>query len=162
MFDIEAELKKLPAKPGVYIMHDKDDKIIYVGKAISLKNRVRQYFRKNNKTKHSRTVYVFTHSCKNYFYTPFPVFYFSAEHQNCIYTHRYANKRKRWGTYDFIKWKVRYKSIYLNRQHWAYNNTCHIPPFFYVYKNSYKHKNHLNSKEKIPRFRIRQSFQRSE
>ena len=50
MFDIEAELKKLPAKPGVYIMHDKNDKIIYVGKAISLKNRVRQYFRKNNKT----------------------------------------------------------------------------------------------------------------
>ena len=51
MFDIEAELKKLPSKPGVYIMHDKDDKIIYVGKAISLRNRVRQYFRKNNKTK---------------------------------------------------------------------------------------------------------------
>ena len=50
MFDIEAEIKKLPNKPGVYIMHDKDDKIIYVGKAISLKNRVRQYFRKNNKT----------------------------------------------------------------------------------------------------------------
>ena len=50
MFDIENELKKLPAKPGVYIMHDKDDNIIYVGKAISLKNRVRQYFRKNNKT----------------------------------------------------------------------------------------------------------------
>jgi len=43
-FDIEEELKKLPAKPGVYIMHDKQDKIIYVGKAISLKNRVRQYF----------------------------------------------------------------------------------------------------------------------
>ena len=51
MFDIEAELKKLPNKPGVYIMHDKDDKIIYVGKAIVLKNRVRQYFRKNKKTK---------------------------------------------------------------------------------------------------------------
>ena len=51
MFDIEQELKKLPDKPGVYIMHDKNDKIIYVGKAISLKNRVRQYFRKNNKTK---------------------------------------------------------------------------------------------------------------
>ena len=51
MFNIEEELKKLPAKPGVYIMHDKNDKIIYVGKAISLKNRVRQYFRKNNKTK---------------------------------------------------------------------------------------------------------------
>ena len=51
MFNIKEELKKLPSKPGVYIMHDKDDKIIYVGKAISLKNRVRQYFRKNNKTK---------------------------------------------------------------------------------------------------------------
>lgn len=44
MFDIEEELKKLPPKPGVYIMHDKKDTIIYVGKAISLKNRVRQYF----------------------------------------------------------------------------------------------------------------------
>ena len=51
MFNIEEELKKLPHKPGVYIMHDKDDKIIYVGKAISLRNRVRQYFRKTNKTK---------------------------------------------------------------------------------------------------------------
>ena len=50
MFNIEEELKKLPAKPGVYIMHDKDGNIIYVGKAVSLKNRVRQYFRKNNKT----------------------------------------------------------------------------------------------------------------
>lgn len=44
MFQIEEELKKLPAKPGVYIMHDAKDAIIYVGKAISLKNRVRQYF----------------------------------------------------------------------------------------------------------------------
>ena len=43
-FDIEEELKKLPAKPGVYLMHDEKDHIIYVGKAISLKNRVRQYF----------------------------------------------------------------------------------------------------------------------
>ena len=50
MFDIEEELKKLPNKPGVYVMKDKDDNIIYVGKAISLKNRVRQYFRKNDKT----------------------------------------------------------------------------------------------------------------
>ena len=50
MFIIEEELKKLPSKPGVYIMRDKNDNIIYVGKAISLKNRVRQYFRKNNKT----------------------------------------------------------------------------------------------------------------
>lgn len=44
MFDIQKELKKLPGKPGVYIMHDEKDDIIYVGKAISLKNRVRQYF----------------------------------------------------------------------------------------------------------------------
>ena len=43
-FDIEEELKKLPAQPGVYIMHDKSDAIIYVGKAKILKNRVRQYF----------------------------------------------------------------------------------------------------------------------
>ena len=49
MFNIEEELKKLPGKPGVYVMRDKDDNIIYVGKAISLKNRVRQYFRKTNK-----------------------------------------------------------------------------------------------------------------
>lgn len=47
MFDIEEELKKLPARPGVYIMHDDKDAIIYVGKAISLKNRVRQYFQKS-------------------------------------------------------------------------------------------------------------------
>ena len=44
MFNIEEELKKLPAQPGVYIMHGEKDEIIYVGKAISLKNRVRQYF----------------------------------------------------------------------------------------------------------------------
>lgn len=47
MFDIQEELKKLPGKPGVYIMHDESDAIIYVGKAISLKNRVRQYFQKS-------------------------------------------------------------------------------------------------------------------
>lgn len=47
MFNLEEELKKLPAKPGVYLMHDSADNIIYVGKAISLKNRVRQYFQKS-------------------------------------------------------------------------------------------------------------------
>lgn len=47
MFDLEAELKKLPDKPGVYLMHDKEDHIIYVGKAVVLKNRVRQYFQKS-------------------------------------------------------------------------------------------------------------------
>lgn len=44
MFNLEEELKKLPDRPGVYLMHSKDDAIIYVGKAISLRNRVRQYF----------------------------------------------------------------------------------------------------------------------
>jgi len=47
MFDIQEELKKLPNCPGVYIMHDDKDNIIYVGKAINLHNRVRSYFRKN-------------------------------------------------------------------------------------------------------------------
>ncbi len=47
MFDIQEELKKLPRCPGVYIMHDEADTIIYVGKAINLHNRVRSYFRKN-------------------------------------------------------------------------------------------------------------------
>ena len=44
MFDIQEELKKLPDHPGVYLMHDARDVIIYIGKAVSLKNRVRQYF----------------------------------------------------------------------------------------------------------------------
>ena len=45
MFQIEEELRKLPKKPGVYLMHDQADTIIYVGKAINLHNRVRSYFR---------------------------------------------------------------------------------------------------------------------
>ena len=47
-FDLKWQLDNLPDRPGVYLMHDKDDTIIYVGKAVSLKNRVRQYFRKNH------------------------------------------------------------------------------------------------------------------
>ena len=50
MFNIEEQLKILPDKPGVYIMHDVDDKIIYVGKAVNLKRRVKSYFRKTDKT----------------------------------------------------------------------------------------------------------------
>lgn len=46
-FDVKEELKKLPNKPGVYIMHDKDDTILYVGKAVNLHNRVRSYFKEN-------------------------------------------------------------------------------------------------------------------
>lgn len=71
MFDIQEELKKLPGKPGVYLMHDEKDEIIYVGKAISLKNRVRQYFQSSrNKgpkieqmvTKIARFEYIITDS----------------------------------------------------------------------------------------------------
>ena len=53
MLDIQEQLKKLPGEPGVYLMKDENDKIIYVGKAISLKNRVRQYFQssKNHSSK---------------------------------------------------------------------------------------------------------------
>lgn len=54
MFDIEEEIQKLPEKPGVYIMKDSEGDIIYIGKAISLKNRVRQYFRKS--TNHATKV----------------------------------------------------------------------------------------------------------
>ncbi len=49
MFNIQEELKKLPHKPGVYLMHDADDTIIYVGKAIDLFNRVHSYFRAGTK-----------------------------------------------------------------------------------------------------------------
>ena len=47
MFNVEEELKKLPNKPGVYIMRDSLDTILYVGKAVNLHNRVRSYFRDN-------------------------------------------------------------------------------------------------------------------
>ena len=60
MFVIEEELKKLPAKPGVYLMHDEKDEIIYVGKAISLKNRVRQYF-KSSRNKGVKIEQMVTH-----------------------------------------------------------------------------------------------------
>ena len=60
MFDIQEELKKLPGKPGVYIMHDERDDIIYVGKAISLKNRVRQYFQ-SSRNKGVKIVQMVTH-----------------------------------------------------------------------------------------------------
>ena len=59
-FDIQEELKKLPGKPGVYLMHDADDTIIYVGKAISLKNRVRQYFQ-SSRNKGAKIEQMVTH-----------------------------------------------------------------------------------------------------
>lgn len=60
MFDIQEELKKLPGKPGVYLMHDEKDEIIYVGKAVSLKNRVRQYFQ-SSRNKGTKIEQMVTH-----------------------------------------------------------------------------------------------------
>ena len=60
MFLIEEELKKLPGKPGVYIMHGENDEIIYVGKAGSLKNRVRQYFQ-SSRNKGAKIEQMVTH-----------------------------------------------------------------------------------------------------
>lgn len=60
MFDIQEELKKLPSQPGVYLMHDEKDAIIYVGKAISLKNRVRQYFQ-SSRNKGAKIEQMVTH-----------------------------------------------------------------------------------------------------
>lgn len=59
-FNIQEELKKLPGKPGVYLMHDEKDAIIYVGKAISLKNRVRQYFQ-SSRNKGAKIEQMVTH-----------------------------------------------------------------------------------------------------
>lgn len=56
LFDIDEELKKLPNSPGVYIMHDKQDEILYVGKAINLHNRVRQYFQTGHGHNNSRKI----------------------------------------------------------------------------------------------------------
>ena len=60
MFDIQEELKKLPRKPGVYLMKDVDGHVIYVGKAVNLKNRVRQYFQ-SSRNKNAKTVTMVSH-----------------------------------------------------------------------------------------------------
>ena len=66
MFDINEELKKLPDKPGVYIMKDENKNIIYIGKAIILKNRVRQYFKSS--TEHSSKVMAMVSNIKEFEY----------------------------------------------------------------------------------------------
>ena len=90
MFQIEEELKKLPAKPGVYIMHDEKDEIIYVGKAVSLKNRVRQYFQ-SSRNKGAKIEQMVTH--------------ISRFEYNLIKEHRpkYNTMLKDDKTYPFIK-----------------------------------------------------------
>lgn len=66
MFEIQEELKKLPEKPGVYIMKDETDQVIYIGKAINLKNRVRQYF--NNSKNHTLKVITMVSFIKEFEY----------------------------------------------------------------------------------------------
>ena len=66
MFDIQEEVKKLPEKPGVYIMKDEFGDIIYIGKAISLKNRVSQYFRQS--TNHAPKVLAMVKNIKEFEY----------------------------------------------------------------------------------------------
>ncbi|MBQ7242414.1 MAG: GIY-YIG nuclease family protein, partial [Firmicutes bacterium] len=60
MFDIKEELKKLPSTPGVYIMKSENDEIIYIGKAINLKNRVKQYFT-GTKSRGAKTIALVSH-----------------------------------------------------------------------------------------------------
>ncbi|MGI6018212.1 MAG: excinuclease ABC subunit UvrC [Marvinbryantia sp.] len=104
MFDIQEELKKLPAKPGVYIMHDEKDEIIYVGKAVVLKNRVRQYFQ-SSRNKGPKIEQMVTKICRfEYIVTDSEVEALVLE-CNLIKEHRpkYNTMLKDDKTYPFIK-----------------------------------------------------------
>ena len=107
MFQIEEELKKLPAKPGVYIMHDEKDEIIYVGKAVSLKNRVRQYFQ-SSRNKGAKIEQMVTHISRfEYIITDSELEALVLE-CNLIKEHRpkYNTMLKDDKTYPFIKFTV--------------------------------------------------------
>ena len=104
MFLIEDELKKLPGKPGVYIMHGENDEIIYVGKAVSLKNRVRQYFQ-SSRNKGAKIEQMVTHITRfEYIVTDSELEALVLE-CNLIKEHRpkYNNMLKDDKTYPFIK-----------------------------------------------------------
>ena len=104
MFLIEEELKKLPGKPGVYIMHGEKDEIIYVGKAVSLKNRVRQYFQ-SSRNKGAKIEQMVTHITRfEYFVTDSELEALVLE-CNLIKEHRpkYNTMLKDDKTYPFIK-----------------------------------------------------------
>ena len=104
MFIIEEELKKLPAKPGVYIMHGEKDEIIYVGKAISLKNRVRQYFQ-SSRNKGAKIERMVTHITRfEYIITDSELEALVLE-CNLIKEHRpkYNTMLKDYKSYPFIK-----------------------------------------------------------
>lgn len=104
MFLIEEELKKLPGKPGVYIMHGEKDEIIYVGKAVSLKNRVRQYFQ-SSRNKGAKIEQMVTHITRfEYIFTDSELEALVLE-CNLIKEHRpkYNTMLKDDKTYPFIK-----------------------------------------------------------
>ena len=104
MFLIEEELKKLPGKPGVYIMHGENDEIIYVGKAVSLKNRVRQYFQ-SSRNKGAKIEQMVTHITRfEYIVTDSELEALVLE-CNLIKEHRpkYNTMLKEDKTYPFIK-----------------------------------------------------------
>ena len=104
MFLIEEELKKLPGKPGVYIMHGEKDEIIYVGKAVSLKNRVRQYFQ-SSRNKGAKIEQMVTHITRfEYIVTDSELEALVLE-RNLIKEHRpkYNTMLKDDKTYPFIK-----------------------------------------------------------
>ena len=104
MFDIQEELKKLPARPGVYIMHDEKDTIIYVGKAVSLRNRVRQYFQ-TSRNKGAKIESMVTHIARfEYIVTDSELEALVLE-CNLIKDHRpkYNTMLKDYKSYPFIK-----------------------------------------------------------
>ena len=118
MFLIEEELKKLPGKPGVYIMHGENDEIIYVGKAVSLKNRVRQYFQ-SSRNKGAKIEQMVTHITRfEYIVTDSELEALVLE-CNLIKEHRpkYNTMLKDDKTYPFIKVTVNepYPRVLLSR-----------------------------------------------
>ena len=119
MFQIEEELKKLPAKPGVYIMHGEKDEIIYVGKAVVLKNRVRQYFQ-SSRNKGAKIEQMVTHITRfEYIVTDSELEALVLEN-NLIKEHRpkYNTMLRDDKTYPFIKVTVSeaYPRILFSRQ----------------------------------------------
>ena len=119
MFLIEEELKKLPPKPGVYIMHGEKDEIIYVGKAISLRNRVKQYFQAS-RNKGVKIEQMVTHICRfEYFVTDSELEALVLE-SNLIKEHRpkYNTMLKDDKSYPFIKVTVQedYPRILFSRR----------------------------------------------
>ena len=119
MFQIEEELKKLPARPGVYIMHDERDAIIYVGKAVSLRNRVRQYFQ-SSRNKGAKIEQMVTHIARfEYIVTDSELEALVLE-RNLIKEHRpkYNTMLKDDKSYPFIKVTVQetYPRVLFARQ----------------------------------------------